>query len=114
MTFKDAYLEDLDEVFFDEEEFASEHTIDGVPMTVVLINTTLEGAKKSNVLSKTTVNPKENAVNKSIIILYIKEKDAKRKFTANAMINLDGKKLFIHDVSHFEGVYKLSIGTHMV
>lgn len=112
MNFKEAYLEDLDEVFFDLEEFASEHTIDGKSMVVVLVDTTLENARTTH--GKSTLNPKETAINKSGIVLFIKEKDVARKFTANSMINLDGKKLFVYDVKHFDGVYKLTVGTHMV
>lgn len=110
MNFKEAYLEDLEEVFFDSEEFASEHTVDGKTMTIVLIDTTFENAKTG----KSTLNPKETAINKNAIVLFIREKDVERKFTANSMINLDGKKLFVHDVKRFEGVYKLTVGTYRV
>lgn len=113
MNFKEAYLEDLEEIFFDTEEFASKHVIDGKTMTVVLTDVTLESAK-TNAERKSALNPKEGAVNKSGIVLYIQEKDVERKFTANSMINLDGKKLFIYDVKHFDGVYKLTVGTYRV
>ena len=35
MNFKDAFKDDLEEAFFDLDEFAEEHTIDGVKMTVI-------------------------------------------------------------------------------
>ncbi len=111
MNFKEAYLEDLEEIFFDADEFASEHVIDGKPLIAVLTDAALESAK-TNSERKSALNPKEDAVNKSSIVLYIQEKDVERKFTANSMINLDGKKLFIYDVKHFDGVYKLTVGSY--
>lgn len=111
MTFKEAYNEDLADVFFDPEEFASEHTIDGKPMVIVKENATLENPRTG---LKTALNPKESAINKSQTVLYIQEKDAERKFTVNSMINLDGKKLFVYAVDHWDGVYRLTVGTHAV
>ncbi len=114
MSFKDMYLEDLETTFFDLEEFASEHMIDGKTMTVVLIESNAEegsveiGARRSN------INPKETAVNKRSMTLYIQEKDAIRRFSVNARIRLDEKNLFVQKVSHYDGIYKLVVGTYSV
>lgn len=114
MNFKEAYQDDLDNAFFDEDEFASKHTIDGEEYTIVLIDTVSANAKMSYGRMKSTLNPKETAVNKISYIVYIKGRDVKRKLTTNAMITLDGKKYFIQDVKYNEGVYRLEIGIHAV
>lgn len=113
MNFKEAYQDDLDNAFFDEDEFASKHTIDGEEYTIVLVDTTCADAQTSSG-RKSALNPKEAAVNKISYIVYIKGRDVKRKLTTNAMITLDGKKYFIQDVKYNEGVYRLEIGIHAV
>lgn len=113
MTFREAYDEDLKDVFFDSEEFGSEHTIDGEPLMVILTETDFEsGGLGSNL--KNTFNPKESAINKKTLTLCIREEDVKRKLTVNAKITVDGKKMFINDVKHTMGMYRLLVGEHMV
>lgn len=114
MTFKEAYEEDLENTFFDAEEFASEHTVDGKTMVVVVMDSEMEDNRMVTGARRSPVNPKETAVNRSNLTLYIQEKDVERKLTVNSMINLDGKKLFVQEVHHFDGVYKLKIGAHGV
>lgn len=111
MNFKDVYREDLENAFFDEDEFAEKHMIDGKEYTIVLTEVKAEDAREH---VKKSVNPKETAINKVKFVLYIREKDVERKITVNSMINLDGKKYFVLDVIKMRGVYKVSIGIHAV
>lgn len=115
MTFKDGCKEDLQNVFFDIEEFGSEHIIDGNPLTVVLIEGGCESGELGAAL-KHAFNQKESAINRMSRTLYIREADVKeklkRKLTASATIEVDGKKMFISDVKHPEGMYKLTIERH--
>lgn len=113
-NFKEAYEDDLEAAFFDEEEFASKHTIDGEECTIVLIDITSVDARLLNRSMKTSLIPKETAINKTSYILYIRDTELKRKITSNALINLDGKKYFVQDVKHTDGVYRLAIGIHGV
>ena len=114
MNFKEAYEDDLEQVFFDEEEFASKHVIDGRECTIVLEKTGHEGARKYFSRSRSTFNPKETAVNKVQYIIYIREKDIERKLTVNATIILDGTKYFIQNVICQAGMYTLTVGTYAV
>lgn len=108
MNFKEAYQDDLNNAFFDEEEFASKHMIDGKECTIVLFEvTSLEAAKS-------TINPKETAINKISYIIHVKDTELRKKITTNALINLDGKKYFVQSVKHIDGVYVIAIGTHTV
>ncbi len=109
-TFKEFYQEDLDNVFFDEEEFAERHTIDGKECVIILTDET----RQRPYLRRTDLNPKETAVNKTSQVIYIRDKELERKVTSGAMINLDGNKYFVQDVSHKAGVYRLVVGIHKV
>lgn len=114
MNFKEAYLEDLGNAFFDLDEFASIHTIDGIECTVVLIDMSAEEAKSLYGRASNVLNPKETAIMKSSYVIYIRESEVKRKLSINAMINFDGRKYFIQEVTHTEGVYRLVIGGYAV
>jgi len=47
MNFKEAYQDDLANLFFDEEELASRHNIDGVEYTIILMDMENQGARKN-------------------------------------------------------------------
>lgn len=114
MNFKDAYQDDLANLFFDEEELASRHNIDGVEYTIILMDMEKQGSRKYYGRAKSTFNQKETAINLVKYIVYIRECDVKRKLTTNALINLDGKKCFIQDVWLQEGIYILTLGIYAV
>lgn len=115
-SFKEAYQDDLDNAFFDEEEFADRHTIDGEECTIILTDVTSTDASPRGV--KTALNPKETAINRVSHIIYIRDTEVEKlkrtKFSCNAMINLDGKTYFVQDVKHQNGMYRLAIGIHSV
>lgn len=114
MTFQEMLKTDLDDVFFDTDELASEHEIDGETLVVILREEDYAGAKTSYRQMKNAVNPKENAVNKNSMTLNIRESDVHRKLTSGATISVDGKKMFIADVKHRRGVCVLTIERHKV
>lgn len=118
-SFKEAYQDDLDNAFFDEEEFADKHMIDGEECTIILTDmTSVDVSSSWSGHMKSVMNPKETAINQISYIIYIRDAEADKlkrtKFTCNAMINLDGKKYFVQDVKHTNGMYKLAIGIHAV
>lgn len=114
MNFKEAYLEDLGNAFFDLEEFASKHMIDGEEYTIVLTDMSGEEARTLYGKNSSVLNPKETAIMKTSYVIYIQDTELKRKFSVNAMINLDGRKYFVQSVAHTEGVCRLAIGGHSV
>lgn len=118
MTFREAYDEDLKDVFFDPEEFGSEHTIDGETLTVVMTEMDFESGSRGSDL-KNAFNPKESAINRKEILLCIREEDVekkleRKKLTVNAKISVDGKNMFVRSVRHTMGVYRLIVGQHGV
>ena len=110
MNFKEAFESDLDEAFFDQDEFAEEIKIDGKKMVAIKQEVNLKDA--GNVL-KGSFNPRENTQNSTDFTLYIKEKDAKRRFTANALINIDGEPMFVRSVKKLRGMIQITIGKKM-
>ena len=114
MTFQEMLRADLDHVFFNAGEMASEHEIDGKKMVVILKEEDLENARAHYRSTKNTLNPKENAINKQFFTVRIRESDVNRKFTSGAMITVDGKRMFVADVKHQRGVCVLTIEGHMV
>lgn len=110
MNFKEAFESDLDEAFFDLDEFAEEIKIDGKKMVAIKQEVNMKDA--GNVL-KGSFNPRENTQNSTDFTLYIKEKDAKRRFTANALINIDGEPMFVRSVKKLRGMIQITIGKKM-
>ena len=110
MNFKEAFESDLDEAFFDLDEFAEEIKIDGKKTVAIKQEVNLKDA--GNVL-KGRFNPRENTQNSTDFTLYIKEKDAKRRFTANALINIDGEPMFVRSVKKLRGMIQITVGKKM-
>ena len=112
-SFKEAYQDDLDNAFFDEEEFADKHMIDGEECTIILMDMTSVDASSYGHL-KSVMNPKETAINRVSYTILIRDTEVEKlkrtKFTCNAIINLDGKKYFVQDVKHPNGMYRLALG----
>lgn len=116
-SFKEAYQDDLDNAFFDEEEFADKHIIDGEECTIILTDmTSVDASSYGHV--KSVMNSKETAINRVSHIILVQDTEVDKlkrtKLTCNAMINLDGKKYFVQDVKHQNGMYRLTIGIHAV
>lgn len=110
MNFKEAFESDLDEAFFDLDEFAEEIKIDGKKTVAIKQEVNLKDA--GNVL-KGSFNQRENTQNSTDFTLYIKEKDAKRRFTANALIDVDGERMFVRSVKKLRGMIQITIGKKM-
>ena len=113
-NFSECYEDDLEYAFFDLDDFATTHVIDGKECEVVLIENSRTDAKMSYGLMKATLNPKETAINKITHILFIRESDVRKKLTANALLVMDGKKYFVQSVILVKGVYQIALGIHAV
>ena len=74
MTFKESLQDDLDNVFFDSEELAAEHIIDGEKAIVVMQDFVYASARTQG-QQGSIINKKESATNKGSFLLYIREND---------------------------------------
>jgi len=115
MTLSEIFADDWANSVFDPEEFGELHTIDGTELLAVVVQDDWMNTKNSYGHTKNAVNPKESAVNKTVTDIYFMADSLSRnKFTANSMINVDGKKLFVHTSALNYGVQHLTVGTYQV
>jgi hypothetical protein len=114
MNFKEAFADDLQKAYFDLDDFGTTHTIDGVECDIVMTEIKAEDSVRSYRLSKNALNPKESAINKHGYVIYVRDTDLRKKVTVNSMITLDGKKFFVYEVSHTDGIYTLTVGINAV
>ena len=110
MNFKEAYAEDLENAFFDADEFGEEHTIDGKKMVIVKTEAVL---KDAGYVLKGNFNPHEDTQNAADHTIYIRKADAKRHFTANSRINIDGVAMFVKNVRLIAGMIELTVGKNV-
>ena len=105
MGFKDDVRVDLDGVFFDTEFFAVLHKIDGEDIAVIVDEDELEeiNRKESEIAYK-------GKANKYAVLLYIREKDLKRKYTVNSSLDYDGKMYFVNSIKKMGGLWRLLLG----
>lgn len=103
--FKDSVAYDLNHTFFRSDEIAGEHKIDGEAVIAIVQDTDFTNASNSR---NGRVNVKETSTNKEAIEVYIREEEVRRlkrgKITANSMINIDGKKMFVVEAKAFSGI----------
>lgn len=104
MGFMEDAAEDLDEVFFDEDFFATWHNFDGKDILVVVDEDELEEMKRKW----------KDEVNKSSVLLYVQAKDMERKLAINSSVEFDGKLFFVNNLRKQDGVWKMLLGRNQV
>lgn len=85
MKFKDEIAADLGAVFFDAEEFASEHRVEG--KTILCVVDTDRG--------KLSSNGGEYGLSEADFVLMAKTSDLPPRKAAGALLNLDGRELTV-------------------
>lgn len=114
MIFKEDMMDDLNETFFCEEEFAETHSIDGRNIVVVLTDVTEQDVRSTYGSMKTTLNPAETSISKHLYHLFIRDKDTTRKYTTNSVILVDGQRMYVQSAKHAGGAWQLIIGKSTV
>ena len=107
LTFKDCAAADIDAVFFNTDEFADEHTINGKTLLAVLDENTLmdrsahwEGGAKQSF---------DQGLYKADARLYMKVKELGGKPKVNGPMLVDGKKYIVSNVDEESGVYAVEL-----
>lgn len=85
MSFKDEVAADLDEVFFNLEEFGELHKVEGKEITCIL--DTDRGKLKGD--------GGEYALSEADFVLYAKTADLPPRKAAGSVLNLDGRELTV-------------------
>lgn len=99
MSFKDIVREDIQAVFFNLDEFAEEHTIDGRKMVCII-------DQDANVASAVQSVMGVYAANRRI---YVKEEDMKVLPREANRLNLDGRFFFVTDARAEMGVFVIEL-----
>ena len=85
MSFKDELAADLDEVFFNAEEFASEHSVEGKTILCIVESDSRQPSDKGGAY----------ALSEADFVLHAKTADMPPRKEAGELLNLDGKELTI-------------------
>jgi hypothetical protein len=104
MGFKETVAADIDNVFFQTDEFAESVIIDGKNVPIILDNHTLKGM--AELYAKGLAEGEQ--------FVFIKEKDMNRLPQSGEQLTKDGKKWFIKDAVSDMGVFGLRIGRKQI
>jgi hypothetical protein len=104
MDFKDAIAEDVDNVFFQTEEFAETAVIDGRSVPIILDDDALQG--KSDVYAMGLAEGER--------LIFIKEKDLRRLPQPGEQMTIDDKQWYVRHSLSNQGVFELRIGRNRV
>jgi hypothetical protein len=100
MNFKDAIAEDVDKVFFNEDEFAESAIVDGKSVPIILDDDALQG--KSDVYAMGLAEGER--------LIFIKEKDLHRLPQPGEQMTISGKQWYVRHAVSNAGVFELRIG----
>lgn len=103
MSLKDILQEDLNTVFFDLEEFAEIHLVNGMEMNIIIDGNEL-GERKA------TSGKHFDGAYSSTMLMYVKAEEYGAKPKVGSMIVLDQKHYKVTDVVDEGGVYSITMG----
>ena len=106
-TFKDFILEDLD-VFFDLDEMAEEHELDGEILTIVVTEVNLNNSRTG--IAREQLYASQEIYN-SVKTVYVKSADFYLP-EIGVELTLDGSKYFVEDSSDQQGVIKIVLSAN--
>lgn len=104
MGFKESLDEDLS-IFFDNEEFASMHSIDNINMTAIIDEDKLEEYKELQRVDSDGLYLAKMVVN-------IKKKDLGYRPAIESSMKIDNSKYFVLAVTESEGIYQILLGAN--
>lgn len=102
MTFKEAAEDDM-EVFFNLEEFADTHNIDGVNMPIIIDEDRLEELKHSK-------DTYIEGIYKARLLFLVKKSDFGGKPAKDTMIEVDDRTYRVIDSAEDSGVITIILG----
>jgi len=100
MGFKETAAADIDNVFFNDDEFAEEAIIDGKPVPIIRDDDELN--RKSEIYAQGLADGEQ--------LIFIKQKDMKRLPQPGSQMTIDDKQWFVKSALNNSGVYELRIG----
>lgn len=105
MDFKHLAAEDIQNVFFDLDEFGEIHQIDGKPMNVIIDN--FEIVERSK---KQSDKGRIDGIYKKQILLYVSRKDMGLLPAVGRQLQLDNSKYLVTDAIDEGGIFSVTLG----
>ena len=103
MSFKDFLKNDIEQVFFNLDEFSEVHSIDGVDMPILIDADELEEYKNRR-------DGDFEGMSKAAVLLYVKKADIGDKPHIESMLKLDEQYYLVLAASEEEGIIKIVLG----
>lgn len=99
MSFKDQILKDLDNVFFNLDEFAEMHRVEGAHIAVVVDNDQLNKLKKGQILGLVEAD----------MLLMGRESDFPANLEPGRLLNVDGRELIVANSGKDMGLVEVAL-----
>lgn len=99
MSFKEQILKDLDAVFFNLDEFAELHRVEGVQIAVVVDNDQLNKLKKGQILGLVEAD----------MLLMGREADFPARLEPGRLLNVDGREMLVANSGKDMGLVEVAL-----
>ena len=99
MSFKEQILKDLDAVFFNLDEFAELHRVEGVQIAVVVDNDRLNKLKKGQILGLVEAD----------MLLMGREVDFPANLEPGRLLNVDGREMLVANSGKDMGMVEVAL-----
>lgn len=97
MNFKDTVLNDINDVFFNSDEFAESHNIDGRVVSCIVDNDRLMERSKKEF----------DGIYVGEMLIFVKATDIGRELTQGMPLIVDNKQMYIFSVREDDGIYEI-------
>lgn len=104
MSFKEDVKEDIEAVFFDTEEFAEVHMVNGKEMRISIDEAELNQRKKSAKSSSY-----EEAIHTKKLSFYVPAKEFGKLPKVNSPLTIDRVRFLVADTVNESGVYRITL-----
>lgn len=99
MSFKEQILKDLDAVFFNLDEFAELHRVEGIQIAVVVDNDQLNKLKKGQILGLVEAD----------MLLMGRETDFPASLEPGRLLNVDGREMLVANSGKDMGLVEVAL-----
>lgn len=104
-SFKDLLSEDVNNVFINKDEFAEEHIIGGIKMTIVVDEAEIFERSKKQV-----EKGRIEGVYKRQIMFYVAKKTFGKMPAIGSVLTVDGMNYRVMDAVDESGIYSITVG----
>lgn len=107
-SFKEFAESDLDSVFFNEDEFADEHELDGEKLSLVIVENNFDSVSQG--FSRNQLNATQE-VFQQLKTIYVKSKDYYVP-KVDSTITLDGFEYYVEEAREEQGIIRIVVSSN--